>query len=154
MVDLYSIHERYAKDQQEISAFLRQFHVTEVDSPYFASQTKIVDFVPKLLAMTLLLQTAQQGHWAHFTLPAEFFTIRAFGSEIAPSIGTLERIEELKERIEEFVKREKEKREKNQQQQDEEESEEECFLHLLNCVKEINLDLQYVRKRLRQFIQA
>lgn len=157
MVDLYSIHERYAKDQQEISAFLRQFHVSEVDYPYFASQTKIVDFVPKLLAMTLLMQTTQQGHWARFTLPTELFTLRMFGSEIVPSLGSFERIDAIKERVMAIKKKEQGEQEKNRQNQDsqeKEESEEDCFIHLLDCIKEINLDLQYVRKRLRQFIQA
>lgn len=157
MVDLYSIHERYAKDQQEITAFLRQFHVADVDYPYFASQTKIVDFVPKLLAMTLLLQTTQQGHWARFTLPNEIFTLRFFSSELLPSLGAPERIDELREKVTAIKQRTRDEQQKKRDQESKDEDkdkDEDCFLRLLDYIKEVNHDLQYVRKRLRQFIQA
>lgn len=172
MVEIYSYdiatHERFARDQQEVEAFRKQYHLPPSGAKLVAVQTKILDFVPKHPAIALLMQTYQQKMWARFMIPKNYYLQRFASSYVAPSLGSHDRQDADIHRIEAFLKRktagryvkrreEKEEREREGEKGEEEEmiEEGEALMNLLEKgVKETNEMIDFVFSRMHQFVQA
>jgi Family of unknown function (DUF5399) len=174
MVEIYSYevtaHERFARDQQEVEAFRKQYHLPPSRAGVVAVQTKILDFVPKHPAVVLLMQTYQRKMWARFSIPKNYYLQRFASSYVAPSLGSSERQDADVHKLEAYMKRktrgrfdrkkrDQEKEEGNQQRgssSEEEVIEEgEALIRLLeNGVKETNEMIDYVIARMHQFVQA
>lgn len=175
MVEIYSYdittHERFARDQQEIEAFRKQYHIPPSRAGIVAVQTKVLDFIPKHSAVSLLLQTYQRKMWARFMIPPNYYTQRFSSSYVAPSLGTAEKLDAdvfrleayLKKRTRgRFVKRRDEEEkgrdepERNKKYEEEEMIEEGVTLITLleDGVKETNQMVDFVIARMHQFIQA
>lgn len=174
MVEIYSYdvttHERFARDQQEIEAFRKQYHIPPSGARQIAVQTRILDFVPKHPAVVLLMQTYQRKMWARFMIPKNYYLQRFSSSHVAPSLGSAERQDADIHRLEAYLKRKTQGRfvrkkdeenkegEKDQRQRREEEEvihEGEALIDLLEKgVKETNEMVDYVFARMHQFIQA
>lgn len=176
MAEIYSYdistHERFARDQKEIEAFRRQYHVPPSGARIIAMQARVLDFIPKLRALETLLGTYQGSTWARFGVPKNFHNQRYLTSYVAPSLGPKEKhdadihkIEALIKQKEKGVSRKKEKDEDQQQQhkdQQHESNEDEIFigegqdiiLLLEKGVKETNEMVDFVIARMHQFMQA
>jgi hypothetical protein len=172
MVEIYSYeittHERFARDQQEIEAFRKQYHIPPSSAGIVAIQTKILDFVPKHPALVLLMQTYQRKNWARFTIPQNYYLQRFTSSYIAPSLGSRDKQDADVYKIEGYVKqktrrrldrkqKEQQGRQQSQSGDDEEEivQEGEALIKMLkHGVKETNGMIDYIVARMYQFIQA
>ena len=173
MVEIYSYdittHERFARDQQEVEAFRKQYHIPTSGARQFAVQTKILDFVPKHPAVVLLMQTYQRKMWARFMIPKNYYLQRFASSYVAPSLGAKEKQEADIHRLEAFMKRktngrfianssklESERgRKKGSPEEEEMVKEGEILINLLEKgVKETNEMVDYVFARMHQFVQA
>jgi hypothetical protein len=172
MVEIYSYdiaaHERFARDQQEIDAFRKQYHLPPSGAKLVAVQTKILDFVPKHPATDLLMQTHQRKMWVRFTIPQNYYLQRFASSYVAPSLGSKEKQDADIYRLEAYLKRkthgrfvhakrEEEKEEEKEEGGEEEEMihEGEALIHLLEKgVKETNELVDFVFSRMHQFVQA
>ena len=174
MVEIYNYevttHERFARDQQEVEAFRKQYHMPPGRAGVIAVQTKILDFVPKHPAIVLLMQTYQRKMWARFVIPKNYYLQRFSSSYVAPSLGAKERQEADVYKLEAYIKRktrgrfdrkqreqQREKAGREQPASAEEEimEEGEALIHLLEQgVKETNEMIDYVIARMNQFIQA
>ena len=161
-------HERFARDQQEVEAFRKQYHMPLGRAGVIAVQTKILDFVPKHPAIVLLMQTYQRKMWARFVIPKNYYLQRFSSSYVAPSLGAKERQEADVHKLEAYIKRktrgrfdrkqreqQKEGREQPVSAEEEIMEEGEALIHLLeHGVKETNEMIDYVIARMNQFIQA
>jgi hypothetical protein len=176
MVEIYSYdittHERFARDQQEVEAFRKQYHLPPGGARAIAVQTKILDFVPKHPAIVLLMQTYQRKMWARFMIPKNYYLQRFSSSYVAPSLGSKERQEADIQRLEAYLKRKtrgrfvrrKEEEQEGEQQQEREggRGDEEEMIHegealiamLEKGVKETNELVDYIFARMHQFVQA
>lgn len=180
MVEIYSYevttHERFARDQQEIEAFRKQYHMPPSRAGIVAVQTKILDFVPKHPAIVLLMQTYQRKMWARFMIPKNYYLQRFASSYVAPSLGSKERQEADMHKLEAYIKRKtrgrfdrKQRDEQRQQEQGQDQKrqergtlaeeeimeEGEALINLLeHGVKETNEMIDYVIARMHQFVQA
>jgi hypothetical protein len=177
MVEIYSYdittHERFARDQQEVEAFRRQYHLPPSGARIVAVQTKILDFVPKHPAIVLLMQTYQRKIWARFMIPKNYYLQRFASSYVAPSLGPREKQDADIHRLEAYLnhkthgryKKEKEEREEGRGGEEEKEKGDEeeaalldegkALIHLLEKgVKETNQLVDYVIARMHQFVQA
>lgn len=172
MVEIYrdstwvAAHERFARDQREIEAFRRQFHIPPSGERLIAAQTKVLDFVPKYPAISLLLGSHERKSWARFAIPDNYYSQRAFGSYIAPSLGPPEKQEADVRKIENFIRQQtkrvvfdlsKKDRDKEKGRDPEEEliDEGSALVQLLEKgVKETNLMINFVITRMYQFVPA
>lgn len=172
MVEIYSYdittHERFARDQQEIEAFRKQYHVPPGGARQIAVQTTVLDFVPKHPAIVLLMQTYQRKMWARFMIPKNYYLQRFSSSYVAPSLGSKEKQDADIHRLEAFLKRKTHGRfdrnqnhEKRGNEAGKKSGEEEmiregaALISLLEKgVKETNEMVDYVFARMHQFIQA
>lgn len=170
MVEIYSYdittHERFARDQQEIEAFRKQYHLPPSGARLIAPQTRVLDFVPKHPAIVLLMQTYQKKMWARFVIPKNYYLQRFSSSYVAPSLGPAEKQDADIHRLEAFLKRKKQRKykrkmgeEREQEKEQEQDSsmveEGETLINLLEKgVKETNAMVDYVFARMHQFIQA
>lgn len=167
MVEIYSYdvtsHERFAKDQEEIEAFRKQYHVPPSGAGIIAIQTKILDFVPKHSAIVLLMQTFQRKMWAGLKFPKNFHLQRFRSSHVAPSLGSSEKQTADVKRLEAYLKQKtngrfvrKEKKDQENQPEDQEIIEEgETLINLLEKgVLETNEMVDYAYGRMHQFVQA
>ena len=175
MVEIYSYdistHERFARDQQDIEAFRKQYHIPPGGTRVVAVQTRILDFVPKHPAIALLMQTYQRKMWARFMIPKNYYLQRFASSYVAPSLGAKEKQEADIHRLEAYLKRktqgrfvrkrqEREKERENRQGRENKEEEEmieegEALINMLEKgVKETNEMIDYVFARMHQFVQA
>lgn len=161
MVEIYNIdvssHERFARDQQEIEAFKKQYHIPAASTRFFDVQTKVLDFVPKQPAVDLLMQTFLRSSWARFALPARYHGQRFFSSHIAPSLGSAEKQDADINRIKGFLEKENSKvnSDDNKREQEEKDEEAQALLILLEKgIKETNAMVDFVSARIHQFIQA
>lgn len=157
MVEIYSYdittHERFAKDQQEVEAFRKQYHLAPGISGTVAVQTKILDFVPKHPAISLLMQTYQRKMWARFTIPKNYYLQRFSSSYVAPSLGGQEKQEADIKRLHNFMKQKTGRlvREKEEELI----KEGETLIKLLEKgVKETNALVDFTIARMHQFVQA
>lgn len=180
MVEVYSdnawiaSHERFARDRREVEAFRKQFHIPPSGERLISVQTKVLDFIPKYPAISLLLESYVRKSWARFAIPENYYVQRFFTSRIAPSLGPPEKQDADIRKIENFLT-EKTKRKihlleerarKGGGGKDEEQAEEEkdpdplveegkILAHLLqHGVKEINEMIDFVVTRMYQFVQA
>lgn len=166
MVEIYSYdittHERFARDQEEVEAFRKQYHIP-IGGARLAIQTRVLDFIPKHPAIVLLMQTYQRKMWASFNIPKNYYLQRFSSSHIAPSLGSSEKQEADIHRLEAFLKRKTQGRfiRKNRDQEDGNRDEKEMMdqgevlITLLEKgVKETNEMVDYVFARMHQFIQA
>jgi hypothetical protein len=169
MVEIYSYdistHERFARDQQEIEAFRKQYHIPPGGARLVAVQTRILDFVPKHPAIVLLWQTYKRKMWAGFRIPEKYYLQRFASSYIAPSLGSKEKQDADINRLEAFLKRKTNglferglNLEKNQSLNSEEKkmiNEGEALISLLEKgVKEPNELVDIIFARMHQFVQA
>jgi hypothetical protein len=176
MVEIYSYdistHERFARDQQQIEAFRKQYHIPPSGARQVAVQTTVLDFIPKHPAIVLLMQTYQQKLWARFVIPKNYYLQRFASSYVAPSLGAKEKQDADIHRLEAYLKRKtqgrfvrKEQREGKEEKgrdqrrgnREEEEiaDEGEALIELLEKgVKETNEMIDYIFSRMHQFIQA
>ncbi len=173
MVEIYSYDittsERFARDQQQVEAFRRQYHIPPSGARQVAVQTTILDFIPKHPAIALLMQTYQRKIWARFMIPKNYYMQRFASSYVAPSLGTQEKQEADIHRLEAYLKRKthgrfvrrKEREEKGDEERREHTEEEEMveegetLITLLEIgVKETNDLIDYIVARMHQFIQA
>jgi hypothetical protein len=169
MTEIYSYdittHERFARDQKEVEAFQRQFHLPRGGAGLIAIQTKVLDFIPKHPAVVLLLQIYQRKTWARFSIPKNYHNQRFLSSYVAPSLGPAEKQDADIHRIESYLKQKtkkrdqrKEKQEQRDQQNNEEdqlEDEGQVIIQLLSKgVKETNQMVDFVIARMHQFVQA
>lgn len=171
MVEIYSYdittHERFARDQEEVEAFRKQFHIPAGGARLVPVQTRILDFIPKHPAIVLLMQTYQRKMWASFNIPKNYYLQRFSSSHIAPSLGSSEKQEADIHRLEAFLKRKTHGRfvrkhgeqegEKEGKTRDEKEmmKQGEVLITLLEKgVKETNEMVDFVFARMHQFIQA
>lgn len=176
MVEIYnydaSTHERFARDQQEVEAFRKQYHLPPSGGGQIASaQTRVLDFIPKHPAMVLLLQTFQRKNWAGFVIPKNYYLQRFASSYVAPSLGSKERQDADIQRLEAYLKRkthgrfvrgQRDQEEGGQKRQEQEGQEEheiveegEILMNLLEKgVQETNTMVDYVYARMHQFVQA
>lgn len=108
MVEIYNYdittHERFAKDQQDIEAFRKQYHIPAAQAKIIDEQTRILDFVPKHPAIVLLMQTYQHKIWARFVIPQDFYSQRTPSNYIAPSLGSVEKQDADIYKLKAFVK--------------------------------------------------
>lgn len=179
MVEIYSYdittHERFARDQQEVEAFRKQYHIPPSRARMIAVQTQVLDFIPKHPALVLLMQTYQRKMWSSIMIPQNYYTQRFASSYVAPSLGTVEKQDADVHKIQAFVKNqtrgrkvlrkerrdEKEKREelegnKGEKTQDELLLEEgEAIVEMIEKgVQETNGMIDYIISRMHQFVQA
>lgn len=171
MVEIYSydtaIHERFARDQEQIEAFRKQYHLPPSGARLVAVQTKILDFVPKHPAIVLLMQTYQRKMWARFTIPKNYYLQRFASSYVAPSLGAKEKQDADIHRLEAYLKRKthgrfvrkkeqmREKEREKEREEDEIIREGEALIDLLEKgVKETNGLVDFVFARMHQFVQA
>jgi hypothetical protein len=175
MVEIYSYditnHERFARDQQEIEAFRKQYHISPSGARQVAVQTTILDFVPKHPAVVLLMQTYQRKMWARFMIPKNYYLQRFSSSYVAPSLGPKEKQDADIHRLEAYLNRkthgrfvhnkpdQEDKDEQKKEEKDQEEGEMiqegEALITLLEKgVKDTNEMVDYVFARMHQFIQA
>ena len=175
MVEIYSYdittHERFAKDQQEVEAFRKQYHFAPGAPGIAAMQTKVLDFVPKHPAIVLLMQTCQRKMWARFMIPKNYYMQRFSSSYIAPALGPKEKQDADIHRLEaylkqktrgRFVRRQEEeehgkeqRREQGRLQEDEIVHEGEVLINMLEKgVKETNTLVDFTIARMHQFVQA
>ncbi len=168
MVEIYSYdittHERFARDQQEVEAFHKQYHVPLSGAKMIAVQTRVLDFVPKHPALVLLMQTYQRKMWARFMIPKNYYTQRFSSSYVAPSLGPVEKQDNDVHKIQGFMKnqtRGRMLRPKAERVQGEA-SPDETLLDegdlLINMVekgvKETNRMVDFIIERMHQFLQA
>lgn len=172
MVEVYSFditpHEQFARAQEAIEAFRKQYHIPPGGAKVIASQTRVLDFVPKHPAIVLLMQTYQKKLRSLFTIPPNYYTQRFTTSYLAPSLGP-EKQEADIHKIEAFVKsrtkgrkvRKKEERDvegqkEGKRNQDEELTDEgDTIINMMEKgVKETNEMIDFVIGRMHQFIQA
>ena len=175
MVEIYSYdvttHERFARDQQEIEAFRKQYHLPPSGAKLVAVQTKVLDFIPKHAAVDLLMQTFQRKMWARFMIPKNYYLQRFASSHVAPSLGGTEKQDADIHRLEAYLKRKtggrfvrkehKEDGEEGEKEKKQESEEEEMMREggtlidlLEKGVKETNEMVDYVFARMHQFVQA
>jgi Family of unknown function (DUF5399) len=174
MVEIYSYdittHERFARDQQQVEAFRKQYHIPPSGARQVAVQTTVLDFIPKHPAIVLLMQTYQQKIWARFEIPRNYYLQRFAASYVAPSLGTKEKQDADIHRLEAYLKRKtrgrfvrrQEREEKEQKEQQRGNQEEEAIIEegevliqlLEKGVKETNEMIDYIFARMHQFIQA
>ncbi len=173
MVEIYSYdittHERFARDQQEIEAFRKQYHIPPSRAKMIAVQTRVLDFIPKHPAVVLLMQTYKRMMWARFMFPKNFYTQRFASSYVAPSLGTIEKQEADIHKIHAFLKnqtrgrlvrrkeeRQDQEKEERERSRDEELVDEgEAIIEMMEKgVKETNEMIDFVISRMHQFIQA
>ena len=149
-------YNRYAEDQ----ALFDKSFVTEpgkvaaqaamdITRPAFRSQFRL------LFGISFL-----HPQWATFTPPRLGLGRQKllFTSQVLPFMGTTDKKEAQKERIESRPKEEKEKEEKKrrpQWQQDKEEHDEEreknILLDLFSCLESLNTDMMAILTKMRQF---
>jgi hypothetical protein len=171
MVEIYSYdittHERFARDQQEIEAFRKQYHIPPSRAKLIAVQTRVLDFIPKQPAVALLMQTYQRKMWARFMIPKNYYTQRFTSSYVAPSLGTTEKQDADIHKIQAFIKnqtrgrlvRRKEERgdqgERERSRDEELMDEGETLIEMMEKgVKETNEMIDFVIARMHQFVQA
>lgn len=172
MVELYNIdiatHERFARDQQAIEAFRKQYHISPTGPRTISLQTTILDFIPKPPALTLLLQLYQKKNWALFSVPKNFYTqARPITSYIVPSLGSSEKQDADVQKIRALLKQKaphavqrREQQDQKQEQKREETEEEiveegEIIIALLEKgIKETNNMVDYIISRMNQFVQG
>lgn len=171
MVEVYNIdistHERFARDLQAVEAFRKQYHVPATGERTIAIQTKILDFIPKHPAITLLLQIYQKKTWALFGVPDKYYEQRWSTSYVAPSLGSTDKVNADLQKIEAYVKskggkirrKEEEEEEDGKQQRGKEEeelSEEGQIISALleKGVKETNEMVDFVIAKMHQFVAA
>lgn len=162
MPELFNIdiatHDTYARAQEEVRAFKEQYHLPASGTRYIAIQSKVLDFIPKYPAATLLLQTFIKKSWARFAIPKNYHNQRFLSSYIAPSLGPREKQDADIAKIENVLKRKKRERDGQQNQEEEDrhfEEEAEALIRLLEeGVKETNLMVDFVISRMYQFVQA
>lgn len=152
MVEIYSYdttpHERYARDQNEIEAFRKQYHLPPSGARQIALQTKVLDFIPKHSAIGLLMQTYQGKTWARFEVPKNYHNQRFLTSKIAPSLGSPEKQEADIQKLESFVESRAPVEKLTQAEVD-------ALKDLLQKgVMETNEMVDFVFSRMHQFIQA
>lgn len=164
MVEIYNIdigsHERFARDQKEIEAFQRQYHISPSQTGLIAAQTKVLDFIPKHNAVDLLLRTFQRTSWARFSVPKNFHMQRLLSSYVAPSLGSQEAQRAALMRILNLLDKERGKKQQDSSEEEEEEdsSFEEEAETLVELIEKgiiwVNEEVDFVLARMRQFIQA
>lgn len=170
MVEIYSYdittHERFARDQQEIEAFRKQYHIPPSRAKLIAVQTRVLDFVPKHPALVLLMQTYQRKMWARFMIPKNYYAQRFTSSYVAPSLGATEKQEADIRKIRAFLKnqtrgrvvRRKEEREKDERERNRDEQltdEGEVLVEMMEKgIKETNEMIDFIISRMHQFVQA
>lgn len=161
-----SVHERFARDQQEIEAFQRQYQVLPEQARGVAVQTQVVNAVPNYPEWAQLLQVYQRKRWAYFVMPLHYTSQRVLSPYIAPSFGPVERQNAEIGKIEAFVKkktegkkvRRKEERAKDDSQKNSEEAlldEGDALIEMIRRgIKEPNEMVTYILSRMLQFVQA
>lgn len=165
MVEIYSYdittHERFARDQKEVEAFRKQYHIPPSASGVIAAQSRILDFVPKHPAIVTLMQTYQRKMWAGFMIPQNFYLQRFASSYVAPSLGSNEKQKADVQKLKLFIQRKKgtkpsEKEGREKRGMDEElEREGEALVGLLEKgIIETNEMVDFVIARMHQFVQA
>jgi len=173
MVEVYSdnawiaSHERFARDQKEVEAFRKQFHIPPSGERIVSVQTKVLDFIPKYPAISLLLEIYVRKSWARFAIPDNYYTQRFFTSRVAPSLGPPEKQEADIRKLENFVRDKthkpllqllEEREEKGDQEKEEEDpivEEARILARLLQKgVKDINEMIDFIVTRMYQFVQA
>lgn len=166
-------HERFARDQKDIEAFRKQYHIPPSGERIIAVQTKILDFIPKYPAISLLLESYVRKSWARFSIPENYYNQRIFTSHFAPSLGPAEKqeadIAKLENYVREQTKRftinlleERKKKDQQAQEDNEEEEEEDSLIQearaiavmLQKGIKETNEMVDFVKARMYQFVQA
>lgn len=152
MVEIYSYdittHERFARDQQEIEAFRLQYHLPPSGARLIAVQTKVLDFIPKHTATSLLFQTYQRKTWARFAIPRNFHNQRFLSSYVAPSLGGKEKQDADIQKIEAYIRHLKDGKKETTEEGS-------LIIDLLERgVKETNDMVEYIISRMHQFIQA
>ena len=169
MVEIYSYdittHERFARDQQEVEAFRKQYHIPLSGVQVMAAQTRVLDFIPKHPALAMLLETYQQKMWARFMIPKNYYTQRFSSSYVAPSLGATEKQEADVHKIHAFIKNQtrgrkvrpkEERKETGVKNRDEDLSDEGGSIveMMEKGVKETNEMVDFVISRMHQFVQA
>ncbi|MCH9627239.1 MAG: hypothetical protein S4CHLAM2_08740 [Chlamydiales bacterium] len=171
MVEIYSYdittHERFARDQQEIEAFRKQYHIPPGRAKIVAVHTRVLDFVPKHPALVLLMQTYQRKMWARFMIPKNYYTQRFASSYVAPSLGGTKKQSADIHKIHAFLKNQTRGRKvrSREERKDQDESEKnrdeqlvdegEVIVDMIEKgVKETNEMIDYIISRMHQFVQA
>ena len=174
MVEIFSYdittHERFARDQQEIVAFGKQFHIPPSRAKMIAVQTRVLDFIPKHPALVLLMQTYQRQMWARFMIPKNYYTQRFTSSYVAPSLGTIDKQNADIHKVQAFLKNQTRGRliRRKEERKDQDEGEEgernrdeqlidegEAIIEMMEKgVKETNEMIDFIISRMHQFIQA
>lgn len=164
MVEIYSYnittHERYDKDQAEIEAFRKQYHVPPSGARYIAAQATVLDLVPKHPAVVLLMQTYQRKMWSSITLPKDYSTQRVSSPYVAPSLGPIEKQDADVQKIHAYIRKlavdyEKKPSAQYAREKGSIEQEAKSIIDLLEKgVKETNILVDMVIARTHQFIHA
>ncbi len=169
MVEIYSYdittHERFARDQQEVEAFRKQYHIPPSGAKMVAVQTRVLDFIPKHPALVLLMQTYQRKMWARFMIPKNYYTQRFSSSYIAPSLGSTEKQDADIHKIQAFLKnqtrgrkiRPKEERVASEERNRDEQlmDEGDTIVEMMEKgIKETNEMIDFIISRMHQFVQA
>ncbi|MEZ5314963.1 MAG: DUF5399 family protein [Chlamydiales bacterium] len=164
MVKIYNYdihaHERFARDQEEVEAFYKQYHLPISQSYLVAKQTSILDLIPKLSAIVRLMETYRKKTWAGFNIPENYYSQRLAASPyLAPSLGTPEKQIADINKIRTFLNTQAESRLSNKQKetqtsQDVLNQEGEAIIHMIEGIKQVNDMINFVITRMCQFVQA
>lgn len=149
MVEIYNydVHDRYAKDQELVESFVKQYQLPPSRAGVVAIQTKVLDFIPKHSAIALLMQTHQKKTWAGFEPPPNFYMQRFSSSYVAPSLGSYEKQDADIHKVESFLKSRVEEQSVFEQG--------ESIIQLLDFgIKRTNQEIDYIFSRIHQFVQA
>lgn len=139
------IYIQYARRTQLIEQINRQYHFEEAAS--IPPQTQLVALYPKLTEMDLLLGvSAVQVPWAYFFPPPQYRYQRRspFGFfRVAPSLGSFEKEEEDKQKLEEV-----------ECETEEDEKEKTTLKGCFTQIEKINQWLSFIVGRIGQFLQG
>lgn len=148
MTEIHSLgtgaSERFARDKQAVEAFRQQYH--DVRPSDIARQTTNLSFVPTYSALALLMGTHQNKMWARMTVPEGYFEQRESSSHIAPSLGSSEKQQADINKLHQIVKEKGEEEEKD--------SEGAVLIQLLENIRDNNELVDYIKSRIREFVQA
>lgn len=140
-----SVHDQFARATQAAEEFQQIFHIPAAGMQSIAGQAIALQLVPQPSELDRLLRLNDRKLWIEVSLPPEFAMQRAFGSLMAPTLGSQEKLSGDMENIKNFL---------TERKQEDEQSEGQTILGMLTHVHASNEIVLYIQGRMMQFIQA
>lgn len=142
-IDIISASDRYAIGKRNQEAFEKEL-LPISQSGIFPAHTQIIDLTPKHTAIIQLMQTNQRISWARIDFPPYFHVQRSTSPYIAPSLGSAEKLEADKQKLDAFA----------QTQNENVQAQARRLTAVLTTVKETNDMIDFVKSHMLRFVQA